>query len=299
MQEGKRRFICSGTLFAHALNGDGLFLTARHCVWQDGDPEEGTQPGLLGSEEVSFSDNEQGPFYTAVPYKISTTDDVAILRLVNGVGLPTVRFGDEGRLQPGDTLCNYTYALDFGKMPVELKAVSPVFNHFPASLLTNYPVWSHAMPVNGLAAPGSSGSGLFDPKQRSLVGIVVGGGPSLGSLVIAIPISRAWRLLSDPAQDFSIKPAPESLRIADDVFKAQFGKEHPFKLSVHGSNPQFTQNGYTFRVNTFGYDLSSEFYYDVPVFIDVTSAGNYRLTSTNGPDGSGPSVGATVIAKVS
>jgi hypothetical protein len=280
MREGKRRFICSGTMFGRTAEGDGLFLTARHCVWKDGDPEEGTQPGLLGSEEISFSDNEQGPFYTAVPYKISTTDDVAILRLVNGVGLPIVRLGDEGRLQPGDTLTNYTYALDFGKMPVELKAVAPVFNHFPNDLLSNYPAWSHAMPVNGLAAPGSSGSGLFDPKQRSLVGIIVGGGPSLGSLAIAIPISRAWRLLSDAGQDVSPKAKPAPLSIPADEFAAKFGKDHTFKLPTQSGDAQFTQGGYVFKVDTLGMGLSPEYYYDVPVYIDVTAPSQYRLFTT-------------------
>ncbi len=280
-KDGKRRFICSGTAFAtETKSGDVYFLTARHCVYEDANPEEGTPAGLLGPEEVSFSDNEQGPFYTAIPYKISATDDVAILRLVNGAGLSTVRFGDEHRLQAGDTLTNYTYALDFGKMPVELKAISPVFNHFPNNLLTNYPVWSNAMPVNGLAAPGSSGSGLFDLKQKALVGIVVGGGPGLGSLVIAIPISRAWRLLSDPAQDFSAKPAPTPLTIPEDVFKAQFGKDHSFKLPVQNGDPKFTQGGYAFKVNTLGLGLSPEYYYDVPVYIDVAEPGKYRLYTT-------------------
>jgi hypothetical protein len=283
MQDGKRRFICSGTAFAtEKKSGDVYFLTARHCVWKEADPDEQTPAGLLGSEEVSFSDNEQGPFYTAVPYKISATDDVAILRLVNGAGLPTVRFGDEGRLKSGDALTNYTYAMDFGKMPVQLRAVTSVFNHFPTAILTDYPVWSHAMPVDGLVAPGSSGSGLFDARQKALVGIVVGGGPRLSTLAIAIPISRAWRLLSDPAssqQDFSAKPVLP-LRIPDDVFKSQFGKEHPFQLTVHGANPQFTQAGYVFKADTAGYELSSPYYYDVPVYIDVNSIGQYRLTST-------------------
>jgi trypsin-like peptidase len=278
---GKRRFICSGTLFAHTENGDGLFLTARHCVYEDANPEEGTEAGLLGNEEVSFSDNEAGPFYTAIPYKVSATDDVAILEIVNGRGLPTVRLGDENLTVPGSTLTNYTYGLDFGKMGVELKSVAPIFNHFPNDMLSTYPVWSHSMPVIGLAIPGSSGSGLFDPKQQSIVGIIVGGGPRLGTLVIAIPVSRAWKLLSDPTgQDITPKAAPASLTIPADVFTSQFGKDHAFKIPSQPGDLQFTHGGYVFKVNTFGVGLSPKFYFDVPVYIGAMTPGQYRLYTT-------------------
>jgi hypothetical protein len=292
-EEGKRRFVCSGTLFAHIQNGDGLFLTARHCVYQDADPEEGIPASFTGPEEVSFSSNEQGPFYKVFPYKVSNTDDVAILEVVNGQGLPTVRLGDEHLLQAGDPLTNYTYAMDFGKMPMELRAVAPSFEHLPNGLITNYAVWTHSMPVNGFAAPGSSGSGLFDSRQRALVGIVVAGSPRMSSLTIAIPVSRVWNLLSDThSMDISPKASPEALRIPDDVFKLKFGKEHTFTLIVHGADPQFTQAGYTFKAVTDGFELSDDFYYKVPVYIDMI-AGEYRLTSTK----EGASVQAIIVAK--
>src|ERR1700674_1410636 len=110
---GKRRFICSGTTIGHTDTGDALFLTARHCVWENPSiGDESTPPtpgGLVGLEEVSFSSNEAGPYYTAIPWKISKTDDVAILVLKNGGGLPAVKLGDERLLYPGEILKNYTF----------------------------------------------------------------------------------------------------------------------------------------------------------------------------------------------
>ncbi len=265
LQPDGRRFICSGTTIGHTTAGDAVFLTARHCVWEDADPGDiftpPTEGKLLGPEEVSFSDNEAGPYYTAVPWKISKTDDVALLILKNGGNLPVVRLGDERILRVGDPLTNYTFAYDFGKMAIAIKFVAPAFSHYPAGLLEQIPFWSHSMPIDGTVAPGSSGSGLFDPRQRALIGIAVGG-TRQGGLNIAIPVSRVWN-------------------IPDDVFKSNFGKEHTFKLTVQGPSPQFTFGGYVFRVNTGSFTLSQKYYYDVPVYIDVDATGTYRLTSTN------------------
>lgn len=197
---GSWRFVCSGTTIGSTRDGDALFLTARHCVYAEAEEPSfdgpGHPAGLMGEEKVSFSANEAGPFYQAVPFKVSATDDVAILRLVNGAGLPAVRLGTEARLQSGDILTNYTFALNLGRMSLTLKAVSPVFAHLSAEVLA-IPTWRYSMPIDGTVAPGSSGSGLFDPRQRALVGVVVGT-VQFGGLNIAIPISRVWSLLSDP-----------------------------------------------------------------------------------------------------
>lgn len=312
-KNGSRRFICSGTVIGHTDTGDALFLTARHCVYTDGGMTwDGPEPaGVLGPEEVSLTDNEAGPFYTAVPLKISKYDDVAILRLINGGDLPAVGLGDERLTHTGDTLTNYTFALDFGKMPLTLRAVAPVFAHPPAEMLAQLPTWAHSMPVDGTVAPGSSGSGLFDPAQRRLTGVAVGT-VQYGGLNIAIPVSRVWALLGDPNGALELpkvgtKPAPSaapappqggddedsSLTIPPDTFKAKFGAAHPFKLTAHGPNPEFTQSGYTFRAQTGGFELDDPYYYDVPVYIALEGTA-YRLTSTLHPKGA--TFAVTVVA---
>src|SRR6266705_1969052 len=61
----------------------------------------------------------------------------------------------------------------------------------------------------------------------------------------------------------------QGLRIPPEVLRARFTKQHPFRLKVHGPNPVFSQGGYPFKVNTDGFELSDDYYYNVPVFIDV------------------------------
>ena len=50
-----------GWLVGYDNEGNGLFLTARHCIWEDGD-EDGNGAGFIPSEFVSFRDNLKGPY---------------------------------------------------------------------------------------------------------------------------------------------------------------------------------------------------------------------------------------------
>lgn len=307
-EKGKRRFICSGTLFAYTPDGDGLFATARHCIWNDADPEEDTEAGLMGNEEVSFSDNEAGPYFIAAPYKISNTDDVAILLLKNAAGLPAVRFGTEANLSSGNPLLNFGFGFDLGKTPLPMQAVLPAFAHYDIGIIKVHPEWAHTMPVLGSALPGASGSGLFDSRQQALVGLMVGATPAGGVLSIAEPISRVWALLGDPslALDFApaLKTVPAStvapntpataLTIPDADFQRLFGEQHQFKLTTHGPSPVFTFGGYTFKVETNGFELYDAIWYAVPVFVQANGPGTYLLVSTKKP---GYSVVITVVSK--
>src|SRR6266403_3255523 len=55
------------------------------------------------------------------------------------------------------------------------------------------------------------------------------------------------------------------IEIPPSVLASRFGAGHTFKLLSGGPNPIFTRAGYTFRVESFGYILSDEYYYKVPV----------------------------------
>ena len=198
-EKDSRRFICSGTVIGHTSDGTAEFLTARHCVWQDASNGDMFNPpndaGLLGKQEVSFADNEGGPFYQATPWKISTTDDLAILLLTNGGNLPAVRLGTEQVVGVGAALTNYSFAMSMGKLDIAIRSVAPVFAHGADSFAPEYR-WDYSMPVDGTIAPGSSGSGLFDPRQQALIGVVVGASGH-GGLCVAEPVSRVWNLLAD------------------------------------------------------------------------------------------------------
>ncbi len=90
--------------------------------------------------------------------------------------------------------------------------------------------------------------------------------------------------------------AAKQVTIPDAVMKAKFGRAHSFSLKVRGPDPVFTQGGYTFQVVALGYELSDEYYYDVPVYIIYRDdIHEYRIVSTKGE---GYSVGLTIVKEV-
>lgn len=183
------RFECSGTEIGDTSDGDGVFLTARHCA-TDLDTNEVHHHML-----VSFSGDEMGPFYVAEPMAISLTEDIALLRLHNGAGLPKVKLEDDRHLTVGDPIYNVSFPLSTGKLVFHGQFMASHLGHFP-EMLANYPVWVNAMPMNMTIAHGSSGSGVYDTKTGKLIGIAVGTF-SEGSFNLAIPSHRIIDFLKD------------------------------------------------------------------------------------------------------
>ena len=181
-------FHCSGTVIGNSTT-DALFLTARHCI-----VDESTN-NINKDLWVTFAPNEAGPFYKAAPVLISQTEDLAVLVLENGQDLPAVDITTEEAVENGDPIFNVSYPLDSGKITFHGEFIAPVFAHFPESLLKGYPQWKHTMPINMTIAHGSSGSGVFDKKSQSLIGVVVGTA-SEGTLNIAEPESLVVYLLN-------------------------------------------------------------------------------------------------------
>ena len=184
-------FICSGTEIGHD-GADGFFLTARHCVFDT----ETNRP--TGTNWVSFSGNEHGPFYAVVPVAIASADDLAILRVVNGANIPEVgTIGDERALHSGDPIFNVSYPLGMGKLKFHGEFVHPNFEKVDERMLSEgwtENAWTYAMPVNLTIAHGSSGSGVFSTSQYALIGVAVGGSGE-GTFNIVIPATRVKYLL--------------------------------------------------------------------------------------------------------
>ncbi|SRR6266550_2307275 len=183
------QFHCSGTEIGKTQDGNGIFLTARHCV-ANPDTNE-----LNKSIMVSFSENEGGPYYAARPLALSLTDDLALLELRNGADLPEVRIKDERRLKTGDPIFNISYPLGVGKLEFHGEYMTSVFPHFP-EFLAHYSQWLYSMPMNMTIAHGSSGSGVFSVKERALIGVAVGTFEE-GTFNIAIPADRVIDFLND------------------------------------------------------------------------------------------------------
>ena len=187
-ENGQAQFHCSGTEIASS-NGEGYFLTARHCV---ADPETDKIARVM---IVSFSDNQKGPFYTAHPVAISLTDDLALLELVNGADVPTVAVKSEKWLKSGDPIFNVSFPLGTGKERFHGEFMQSRFPSLPAEYLDKYTAWANAMPMNLTIAHGSSGSGVFSNREHALIGVAVGTFQE-GSYNIAIPGSRVIAFLT-------------------------------------------------------------------------------------------------------
>lgn len=180
---GRLEMICSGVETGYDSDGNGIFVTARHCVF-DRDVN-----AFYKNEFVSFSDNGSGPYYQTQLYAVSNTDDLAVLKLVGAGSRPVAQIGNEADLVPGDPVDNVSYPEFMGKLEFHGAFVAPLWPHLPADIAVEFPEWRFAMPVDITIAPGSSGSPLFDAKTHSVIGIMVGS-TNMGRLNIAIPISR-------------------------------------------------------------------------------------------------------------
>ena len=183
------KFRCSGTEIGHA-GDDGLFLTARHCV-ANLDTNEIHKYVL-----VSFSDNQGGPFYDAVPIYISLDDDLALLLVRNGAKIPEVKIRDERRLRNGDSIFNVSFPAGTGKQEFHGDYMRSEFPSLSNEMFKEYPVWARSMPMNMTIAHGSSGSGVFSKELRALIGVVVGTTEE-GSYNIAMPADRIIDFLND------------------------------------------------------------------------------------------------------
>jgi len=183
------RFNCSGTEIGKTPTGNGVFLTARHCV---ADPETDK---INEQMEVTFSANEGGPFYLARPLAISSTDDLALLELYNGADIPMVPIKAQWSLRSGDSIFNVSYPLGTGKEVFHGEFIQGRFPLLPADYLSQMPTWTYSMPVNLTIAHGSSGSGVFSSKERALIGVAVGTFEE-GSYNLAIPSDRVLYFLN-------------------------------------------------------------------------------------------------------
>lgn len=188
-----RKQICSGTSIKSPSRDFGLVLTARHCV---ADLNTNEVYSDSAREEISFSDNEAGPYYSTEVYTISDNEDFAVLKVLNGGNLPYVELGDESKLQVGDRVFSWSFPLDTGKeYAIGRTQAGGRYNHL-SSYFGNAPYWRNTYPVDILIGPGSSGSGIFDPVRNVQVGILVGTW-NFGQKIV-MPVSGVIQALKNP-----------------------------------------------------------------------------------------------------
>lgn len=270
MEGNDAEFICTAEAIAKSRDGYTL-LSAGHCV------AEGGSFGV--SEEVG---TPVMPVTVTQAYLGSKNVDFSLLNFKTTKQYPIMSIGTDDDLRIGEPVLGVHFALGLGKQlsyghiatkglhpSVRCRAIDPCVDDFL---------------VQDFAAPGASGSAVVSERSHKVIGILVA--EFDGPVGFAIePISNLAKVAENPTQ-FHAALDPVSahdnpaLRIPESVYQAEFGPEHPFMLTIHGPNPRFEQNGYTFVALVYGMELSDEYYYQVPVFIGEAEDGTFRLVST-------------------
>jgi S1-C subfamily serine protease len=161
--------------------GDGLYVTAGHCVAIGKEP-----PGIVFQGET-------------VPTKVvvysnegAGSDDLAVLRVVRDLHLPALWLGCHAKLDVGDEIRVTGYPseyVDRGRGPIT------VWGRVAGGPATWKPTWHRdIIPLNVSVFPGHSGSPVVN-KFGAVVGILVGGIPEERSLAVMTPISRVCAML--------------------------------------------------------------------------------------------------------
>ncbi len=274
----KTHFLCTAEPIAK-IDGGYQLLTAGHCVQ------------LVPADiQFSVSDEIGSPRtnVTLVKAVLGGGMDFAIFDLKTSKKYTPFVLGDESELKIGDGTINPNFALGANKQ-LSYGTVSSMV--IPTSEECAVDECSGTFIVQEYAGPGASGSAVLSAKTHKVVGVLVWefeeGKPGFG----VEPISNFAKFMAGPNQPHPGTKAAV-VTIPSDVFAARFGESHPFKLGVQGPNPVFVQGGYKFRAETDGFELSDDYYYNVPVYIDQDDEG-YRLTSTM----ESVSVALTVLGK--
>jgi trypsin-like peptidase len=268
------------------IAGGYRLLSAGHCAPRN-------QPNLkfFVADEVNGSPTP----VTLVKAHFGDGFDFSIFDLKTTKHYPLFVLGDDNSLQVGDEVIVVHFALSLGKQ-VSMGRISSASLGESGECLGTC-IDSFLIQLSGGGA-GASGAAVVSKKTHKVIGLLVGEWDQPVGFGIE-PISRFAQFINAPAQaiskDESSDESYSSKRIPDDVFKGLFGEEHPFALAVHGPNPVFVQAGYAFQARTAGFELSDEYYYDVPVAITIADDGQYRLTSTK--DGVSVPVVVTEVPK--
>lgn len=266
-------FLCTAEPIEKIVGGYRL-LTAGHCVQE-------TPAGL----QFSVADEIGGARtpITLVKVRLDETADFAVFDLQTPKTYTVFPLGNESELQIGDSTINPNFALGIGKQlsPGVVSAMPLV----PSEGCTIADGCVGDFMVQEFAGPGASGSAVLSVKTHQVVGLIVWefgqGNVGLG----VEPISQFAAFMAGPTQAHpadETATAAESVQIPANVFAAQFGPKHTFKLKVHGPNPAFTQGGYKFRANTDGFELSDKYYYKAKVFIGQDESGYYLVSTKDG-----------------
>jgi|SRR5579864_632676 len=261
----QERFICTTEAYETIVGGYHL-IGAGHCI----DPK---------ADSFSVAEDIGGPEtpVTVIKHEQDKDADLAIFEMKTDKAYPVIPLGTIDGEHVGDSVINVNFAVGMAKQLSEGKISSGVI---PAGDDGDTDVFLAQI----FGAGGSSGSAVISANTHKIIGILIYGfNDDYEGLPVPLNIGAGVEPI-DKVQDFLkrvIKPAPV---ISDTEFKQKFGPDHSFMLTVHGPNPTFTTGGHTFQAEIMGFELEDSLYYDVPVYIEKTITGDYRLVSTQDPN---------------
>jgi S1-C subfamily serine protease len=238
-------------------------IGAGHCV--------GKSSGLT----YAVADDVSGDStpVTVVKSEFDKKFDFAIFELKTDKVYPVIPLGTLDGVSIGDDVIDVNFSLTAAKQ-LSLGKVSAAELLFDGITVPGYFI------AQFFGSEGASGSAVISAATHKIIGIATLQFSDDNEAQIDVgmgveSIDNFQEFLRAPVVQPVIKPS-----ISDSDFKQFFGKEHPFKLKVHGPNPVFEQAGYKFQCSTLGFELA-DIYYKKSVYIEKIDDG-YRLITSKG-----------------
>jgi hypothetical protein len=208
---------------AFCVHPSGLFVTNHHVVqWPTG-----------GIKVVVNSGTLEQKVFTAKVVRRDKDADLALLRVENGGGLPTLSLGSAGELS--DLMDVIAFGFPFGRGQATGVAQYPSIsiNRGSISSLRRKEGRLDRIQLNAALNPGNSGGPLLSAKGR-VVGVIVGRveGPFGAGIDLAIPVNVIDAFLSRPEIDVT-PPRSDTVGTNEPVeFKAKAVTLIPTKLPL-------------------------------------------------------------------
>jgi Trypsin-like peptidase domain len=260
--KGQVQDFCTVTAY-EAIPGGYHLIGAGHCVAKSSGFTYAVADDVSGDSTP----------VTVVKSEFDKKFDFAIFELKTDKAYPVIPLGTLDGVSIGDDVIDVNFSLTAAKQ-LSLGKVSAAELLFDGITVPGYFI------AQFFGSEGASGSAVISAVTHKIIGIVTlqFGDDNEAQIDIGMgveSIDNFQEFLRAPVVQPVIKPS-----ISDSDFKQFFGKEHPFKLKVHGPNPVFEQAGYKFQCSTLGFELA-DIYYKKSVYIEKIDDG-YRLITSKG-----------------
>lgn len=174
------------------ISSNGLVLTNNHVI-----------SSAVQGAKITVTRSGTTTALSATLIGTDPSDDVALIRIDNAHGLPTVTFGDSNKLVVGDTLIAIGNALGLsaGTPTVTMGIVSALGRTVTATSGTNSETLHSMIQTDAAINPGNSGGPLLDSRghvigMNTAVAGTLPDGSNAQNIGFAIPISRVHSLIA-------------------------------------------------------------------------------------------------------